>query len=251
MRFLLLLLFCLAAPLAQAGLFDNLLGGSKEPTFLPPDEAFGLEVRVQDDRTLLADFRVTPDYYLYRDKISFTITDPGVTVTDVALPRGDMKRDPNFDNAEMEVFHQSFQANIRLDRSAKDAQNITVQATYQGCSEKGLCYLPIRKSYAIALPALTSDAPPPLAASPAATVPDNENSRIANLFKEGNFWLIISFFFGAGLLLAFTPCVFPMIPILSGIIVGRGHTITHMHGFLLSLAYVLGMAITYAAVGVA
>ena len=81
--------------------------------------------------------------------------------------------------------------------------------------------------------------------------PQTENSQIAKLFKQGSFWLIISFFFGAGLLLAFTPCMFPMVPILSGIIVGHGHKITHMHGFILSLAYVMGMALTYAAVGVA
>jgi len=85
---------------------------------------------------------------------------------------------------------------------------------------------------------------------PAADAP-SENSKIAQVFKQKSFWLIVSFFFGAGLLLALTPCVFPMIPILSGIIVGRGHQITKMHGFLLSLAYVLGMALTYAAVGVA
>jgi thiol:disulfide interchange protein DsbD len=71
------------------------------------------------------------------------------------------------------------------------------------------------------------------------------------LFKNGSFWLVVSFFFGAGLLLALTPCVFPMIPILSGIIVGRGHKITHAHAFVLSLSYVLGMAITYAIAGVA
>jgi thiol:disulfide interchange protein DsbD len=76
-------------------------------------------------------------------------------------------------------------------------------------------------------------------------------SKMAALLKGGNFWIIISFFFGAGLLLALTPCVFPMIPILSGIIVGRGDKITHKHAFLLSLAYVLGMAVTYALAGVA
>ncbi len=90
----------------------------------------------------------------------------------------------------------------------------------------------------------------PLPAADSANVPD-ENTQIARLFKQGSFWLIVSFFFGAGLLLAFTPCVFPMIPILSGIIVGRGQHLTKMHGFILSLAYVLGMALTYAAVGVA
>jgi thiol:disulfide interchange protein DsbD len=94
------------------------------------------------------------------------------------------------------------------------------------------------------LPVLTET---PLPSSQAA---ESEGSQIARLFKGGSFWLIVSFFFGAGLLLALTPCVFPMIPILSGIIVGRGHKITHMHAFILSLAYVLGMAITYAAAGV-
>src|ERR1019366_3296284 len=95
-------------------------------------------------------------------------------------------------------------------------------------------------------PPVLTEAPPPSSQAP---VP--EGSQIARLFKGGSFWLIVSFFFGAGLLLALTPCVFPMIPILSGIIVGRGHKITHMHAFILSLAYVLGMAITYAAAGVA
>ncbi|HZW25850.1 MAG TPA: protein-disulfide reductase DsbD, partial [Gallionella sp.] len=140
-----------------------------------------------------------------------------------------------------------------------------LDAAYMGCSEQGLCYPPINKTLTVALPdagtglrepALT-EAPPPSRIKPlpgaAGTMPagEDENSRIAGLFAGGSFWLIVSFFFGAGLLLAFTPCVFPMIPILSGIIVGRGHKITHAHAFLLSLAYVLGMAITYAAAGVA
>jgi thiol:disulfide interchange protein DsbD len=80
---------------------------------------------------------------------------------------------------------------------------------------------------------------------------ESDNLKIAKIFKEKSFWLVVSFFFGAGLLLALTPCVFPMIPILSGIIVGRGQHVTKMHGFLLSLAYVMGMALTYSAVGVA
>ena len=261
MRFVLLLLLCFNFPVVHAdGLLDRLPGfGSKQPTFLPPDEAFGLQVNALDDHTLLANFRVTPSYYLYRDKVVFTTPDLGVKITDVSLPKGEMKHDPNF--GDMEVFHQSFQARVLLDRSSKAAQDISIQATYQGCSEEGLCYPPISKTINLSLPpavamaaAATSqtasarEMPPPVSAQPAA---DNENTRIARLFKQGSFWLIVSFFFGAGLLLAFTPCMFPMIPILSGIIVGRGHKITHAHGFILSLAYVMGMAITYAAVGVA
>lgn len=256
MRFALLLLLCLVAPASNAeGILDRLtdLTSSKQPVFLPPDEAFRLDLIARDAHTLQASFSVTPGYYLYRDKITFTTKDSAVKVAAVNLPRGEIKHDPNF--GDTEVFHQSFQALVTLDRIDNAANVITLNAVYQGCSEEGLCYPPITKALRVnlpsaangqlAAPALT-EAPPPLSQAPL-----SEDSKIARLFKGGNFWLIISFFFGAGLLLAFTPCVFPMIPILSGIIVGRGHRITHMHAFILSLAYVLGMAITYAAAGVA
>lgn len=280
MRILLLLVLCLA-PLTHAeGLLDRLpgLGGSSQAAFLPPDEAFGLETSVKDAQTLTAKFRVAPDYYLYRDKVSFTIKSGAAKIRNISMPRGDVKQDPNF--GEMMVFHKSFQAEVALVNTSTTAQNIVIEAIYQGCSEQGLCYPPINKEFKLKLPAAaiaatapapantsaqtnsiaaptaaaadTGKATPSASAATAATdEPATENSRIAQVFKQKSFWLVVSFFFGAGLLLALTPCVFPMIPILSGIIVGRGHQITKMHGFLLSLAYVLGMAMTYAAVGVA
>jgi thioredoxin:protein disulfide reductase len=257
MRIALLLLLCFFAPATSAdGFLDRLpgLGSTKQPVFLPPDQAFSLSVIVRDAHTLQANFRITPGYYLYRDKISFEIKDKGIQITGLNMPRGEIKQDPNF--GPTEVFHQSFQAEIKLSPdSGTRAANFTLNASYQGCSEEGLCYPPITPALLISLPdANTGALPPPVmtAAQPAETQADqSEGSQIAQLFKSGSFWLIISFFFGAGLLLAFTPCVFPMIPILSGIIVGRGHKITRMHAFILSLAYVLGMAITYAAAGVA
>ena len=277
MRFLLLLILCFA-PLSHAESFLDrlpLLGGNAQPKFLPVDQAYQLSVSVRDSHTLLASFTVTPGYYLYRDKVSFIVADDsakpsGIKISNVDLPRGEMKYDPNFGN--MEVFHQSFQALISLERDSKTAQTIKLDASYQGCSNKGLCYPPTLKHFSLALPATGSaasnesqtkakvaTATPLPQPSPTTTGSvnngsenlQNENSQIARLFKQGSFWLIVSFFFGAGLLLAFTPCMFPMVPILSGIIVGRGHHITHAHGFILSLAYVLGMALTYAAVGVA
>ena len=278
MRLLLLIMLCLA-PLSHAeGFLDRLplLGGVKQPAFLQPDQAFGLDISVRDAHTLIASFRITPEYYLYRDKVTFNTTDLNNSIVNVSLPKGELKHDPNL--GDMEVYHQSFQALITLERHNNTAQNISLNASYQGCSEKGLCYPPIKKQINIALPpapvahpattnkfspeaAITVTPLPPatpqLQAEPrkplVATDENtrNDNSQIAKLFKQGSFWLIVSFFFGAGLLLAFTPCMFPMVPILSGIIVGRGHKITHMHGFILSLAYVMGMALTYAAVGVA
>ena len=274
MRFILLLL-CLISPISNASSFlDRLPGfGSEQPVFLPPDEAFGLQITAIDATTLQASYRVTPTYYLYRDKIKFETSNATIKVASVTLPRGDMKEDPNF--GPTEVFHNSFQGVIKLERPAGSANSVILNATYMGCSEEGLCYPPIEKVFNVTLPDATtgitampdnmpgqtmSVAPPPSQISPLTTAPsattsapaefENENSQIAKLFKDGSFWLIISFFFGAGLLLALTPCVFPMIPILSGIIVGRGHDITKMHAFMLSLAYVLGMAITYAAAGV-
>ena len=273
MRILLILALCLA-PLAHAeSLLDRLpsLSGSAQPAFLPPDQAFGLDVTVIDAKTLQANFRVAPTYYLYRDKVSFKVKSGNVKIRNINMPQGDLKNDPNF--GDMMVFHQSFQAEVVLINNTTTPQNITLEASYQGCSDNGLCYPPIVKEVKLQLPApaaataailpkiptTLNDTPAqdasvaPLAATSIATTPDNssENSRIAQVFKQKSFWLIVSFFFGAGLLLALTPCVFPMIPILSGIIVGRGHQITKMHGFLLSLAYVLGMALTYAAVGIA
>ena len=261
MRYVLLLLLCLTAPASNAeGFLGRIsdLTGNKQPNFLPPDQAFGLSVNVRDAHTLQANFKVTPTYYLYREKVTFTSTDSAVKVTAVKFPKGEMKHDPNF--GDTEVFHQSFQALVTLTRTNNAATRITLNAVYQGCSEEGLCYPPINKTLNINLPEVATgqlappvltEAPPPALQAPISQPPLSEGSKIAQLFKGGSFWLIVSFFFGAGLLLSLTPCVFPMIPILSGIIVGRGHKITHMHAFMLSLAYVLGMALTYAAAGVA
>ena len=257
MRFALLLLLCLITPATNAdGFLGRLpgLGSPKQPSFLPPEQAFSVDVIVRDAHTLQANFRITPGYYLYRDKNSFEIKDQAVKIAAVNLPRGEMKQDPNF--GDTEVFLEPFQAEITLARGpAAGAENVTINVTYQGCSEQGLCYPPIKQTLRIGLPdAKTGAYPPPVMteAQPAKQqAVQSEGSKIAQLFKGGSFWLIVSFFFGAGLLLALTPCVFPMIPILSGIIVGRGHKITHTHAFILSLAYVLGMAITYAAAGVA
>lgn len=239
------LLLCLT-PLAQADLFSF---GSKKPVFLPADKAFVLEVHAIDANTLLASFKITPEYYLYLNKIVFNIADDRFHIARVDLPKGEIKQDPNL--GTLEVIHQSFQAKIMLDKS--DATKpLILNASYQGCSDKGLCYPPIDKTFNIELVQMLSTSPSGIfTTADIGNPPENDNTRIDKLFKSGSFWLIVSFFFGAGLLLALTPCVFPMIPILSGIIVGRGHKITHAHAFILSLTYVLGMAITYALAGVA
>ncbi|EXI66448.1 MAG: Thiol:disulfide interchange protein DsbD precursor [Candidatus Accumulibacter adjunctus] len=146
------------------------------------------------------------------------------------------------------------QALIRLpvERDGPGPLPLTLRVTSQGCADAGVCYPPQQHTLAVELP--DPAAAGAVAAAAAAGTAGDESGRIAQLFRHAGFWLLIGSFFGFGLLLSLTPCVFPMIPILSGIIVGAGrdgHGVSHARGFLLSLAYVLGMAVTYAAAGVA
>ncbi len=257
-----------AAPEAIAaqdpGLIDRLKqmagdlpGRQAEPDFLPPDEAFQLALSAGPGDTLQARFTISPGYYLYRDKIKLAVRSPaGVGLDALQLPTADEKDDPNF--GRMHIYHQSFTASARLTGLPPGGATVVVEASYQGCSEKGICYPPIDKTITLPItPAAAVAALPPLPAAQPDTQPaaaaqdDSDTGKIAALLQGGNFWLVVVSFFGFGLLLSLTPCVFPMIPILSGIIVGQGHHVTKRKGFMLSLAYVLGMAITYALAGVA
>ena len=213
----------------------------QEQAILEPDQAFGLKVEPVDNQTLNAHFTVAPGHYLYRERISFKIKDGSTSsVVAVETPPGESKQDPNF--GEMLVFHQGFDAKILLKHSGTAPQTLTLLASYQGCSDKGLCYAPIRKTIEVDL----------LATGKTASGNDagSETDRIRTLLQGGKLWLIVLGFFGFGLLLSLTPCVFPMIPILSGIIVGQGQHPTRMHAFNLSIAYTLGMAVSYTLAGI-
>ncbi|MBX3615558.1 protein-disulfide reductase DsbD [Nitrosomonas sp.] len=276
----LLLLFLISCPqaFAQEGssfsIFQKLqglginLGQNNPQELLPPDEAFKISVEVRDGQTLIAHLTPAKDYYLYRDKITFEPKQEGLTIEKVTLPPGQMKDDMTF--GQMEVYFNPIQAIISLKRTdSASEQPLTLEAGYQGCNEPvGVCYAPIHKVIELTLPAVAAaigavaDAVsnPAVAADATAElfqmpsrVPaiETESYKIERMFESGDYWLILTGFFGIGLLLSFTPCVFPMFPILSGIIANRGKHMTKRHGFILALAYVLGMAITYAIAGVA
>ena len=223
-----------------ASLFD------KEDEVLSPDQAFKLMINAKDKTTLEANFTVAPGHYLYRERIKFE-TKNG-QIAHINLPKGDIKKDPNF--GEMEVYHQSFSAQVTLKDIPAQLEKITLQASYQGCSEKGLCYSPIHKTMEVAL---TSVSTTEQTISPAQN--KDHDDQATTLLKGGKLWLIVAGFFGFGLLLALTPCVLPMIPILSGIIVGdkkvHHHATSRLHAFNLSLAYVLGMSLSYSLAGIA
>ncbi|MBI3433341.1 MAG: protein-disulfide reductase DsbD [Hydrogenophilales bacterium] len=241
-----------AAPSALDRL-RSLAGDSGMPKLLPPDEAFQVSAAMPDAQTVKLDYTPTANTYLYRDKLAFVVKSPAdVKVTRVDTPAGDVKDDPSFGRTE--VYHRSFSARLTLSRALAGSEKLVLAATWQGCNEAvGVCYPPIKHDFSLAasgaaMPAVASSA----AAAPAEpAVGESDTSKIERVLKGGSFWAVVATFFGFGLLLALTPCVFPMIPILSGIIAGQNKQLTKASGFLLSLAYVLGMAITYALAGVA
>lgn len=235
-----------SAPANAAPLSSKLaLFTSDDDGILPPDEAFKLEVGSIRQDTLQAVFQIAPGHYLYRDRIKFSSATPGVTVTDTSLPPGESKKDPSFGTTQ--VFHREAEAKLQLAFSSDVPAILKLNATYQGCSEKGLCYPPIHKTLDVSLGGDATEQ----TSSSASTPPDRD--QIAGLLGSGKLWLILTSFFGIGLLLAFTPCMLPMIPILSGIIVGsksHGHG-GKWHAILLSAAYVLGMSLSYTLAGIA
>ena len=226
-------------------------GGGGEDEILEPDQAFQFSMDVADPNTLVAYWQIAPDHYMYRGKISFDLPQ-GQTVQlgQVNLPPGEKKQDEFF--GAIEVYHDQVKARLPLIRSGLEAIPLQLTATYQGCAEKtGICYPPIKKTLNFNLPIATSLIATAEAATPSSqSEVVSEQDQIAASLASGNTLLIILTFFGFGLLLAFTPCVFPMIPILSSIIVGQGEHITTRKAFIMSLTYVLAMALTYTVAGV-
>lgn len=235
---------------ANKSTFSLLVEGNAAEEFLPPDVAFKLNLNALDAENIQATFTVAPGYYLYRERIKFEIPAANAgkpstaQVATITLPAGEIKDDPNF--GKQEVYHHDFKANIKLANIS--GKEMMIAATYQGCSEKGLCYAPIKKTIAVNLNEIM-----PSGAN-ISTETNDADDATTGLLKTGNIWLIIAGFFGAGLLLSMTPCVLPMIPILSSIIVGKPSQSAHaskLHNFSLSVAYVLGMALSYTLAGVA
>jgi thiol:disulfide interchange protein DsbD len=230
-------------------LAGSLTGEPVEPEFLKPEEAFQIALTPRSDGNLDARLTIAKDYYLYRDKIIVKVVEPtGVSVVGIDFPPAEEKNDANF--GKMFVYHQSFSAVVRLAGVPAGAKTLKLETSHQGCSDKGICYPPLDQSLVVDLTATSAALNAPVPAK-AAAQDTSDTGRVTAILQGGNYWLVVVSFFGFGLLLSLTPCVFPMIPILSGIIVGQGHQITKRKGFMLSLAYVLGMAVTYAMAGVA
>jgi thiol:disulfide interchange protein DsbD len=245
-----------AAGKSAGGGLSSLLG--KKPAagageFLPPDEAFRFGAGVPQADSIPLTWVIADGYYLYKDKISIESATPNVQIGKPVLPHGKSKHDEYF--GDTEVYYEVLEATLPVARAASNqAQPLHLKVTYQGCAEGGLCYNPITKEATIELPPTSTATNLPASVAPTTSAAGGEvkvaeQDRLATALQGDNLAYALLLFFGAGLLLSLTPCVLPMIPILSGIIVGQGANVTRARSFALALTYSQGMALTYAAAG--
>ena len=203
-----------------------------------------MNARFDKPNELTVAWQIAPGYYLYRDKLTFAATGR-IDLGAANLPAGVAHTDDNF--GDVEVFYDYVEAKVPFARASPDELDVEITAGFQGCKEDSICYPPGEQVMALCCRRRASFRQPPLPSSGGELVSEQDQwlSRIVN----GSWWTLLGGFYVAGLLLSFTPCVLPMVPILSSIIAGQGGTVSTQRGFLLSLSYVLGMAATYTAAG--
>ncbi|MGZ8237705.1 MAG: protein-disulfide reductase DsbD [Methylobacter sp.] len=236
----------LPSPAAKTDPVKQLIKGAQglktglfEDALLPPEQAFEFFASVKDDRTLHVNWHIADGYYLYREKIQFELINAdGVKLGTYDVPRGVPKQDEAF--GQVETFHDKLDFDLPVIRSSQTAQNVILQAKYQGCADRGVCYPPMSKKIDLSLPVAQQLDAQEL----------SEQDQIVQSLHKDSFAVTLLSFFGFGLLLSLTPCIFPMIPILSGIIVGHGNRINTTRAFLLSLSYVVASALTYTVFGI-
>lgn len=236
-----------AAPAKALTPLQQTLGAAaQDDDVLDPEVAFRFAADVSADAVTLR-WQIAPDHYLYKDKFTFQLKDgSAASLGSYTLPAGEEKNDEFF--GRIFVFHDAVELTIPLQRSGQGAATLLV--SYQGCAEvTGICYPPIRKEVNLD-PAAAAVSTAVAAPATTAAAPQSEQDSLAAALAGDNRLLTVLTFLGLGLLLAFTPCVFPMIPILSSIIVGQGAGLTTRRAFIMSLVYVLAMALTYTVAGV-
>jgi thioredoxin:protein disulfide reductase len=248
--------------------------------FLPPEKAFALTAQVQSKQSVRLQWQIADGYYLYQERIQITSDEPSMALGAIAMPQAVEKFDANFDKT-MRVYKHSLTVDVPI---TNGAAKLPLHVSYQGCAEKGLCYPPVMADLEVkfaSLGAVSDEVIIKLPTDSFATGLANAQSvaqvgnaavktnleqkptlaqvntaqaatdSIASTLASGSLVKTAAVFLVAGLLLAFTPCVLPMVPILSSLIAGQSGIVTRSKGFFLALAYALGMALMYAGFGVA
>lgn len=267
----LLLVFLMLPSLAQAASHDSPLSNfldrlSPARELLPAERAFQFSARLLNRSAIELSWRIAPGYYLYREKFSFSIEPKnGVSLAWFEMPHGLPHEDAEF--GSVEIFRDDLVVTVPLEGALGADQVVEFTANFQGCADRGVCYPPMTQSISLdarGVPAASPEAPESslsnevLAGECSAKGPEgfveteglSEQCSVFQELKEKSLGLTLLSFLGMGILLSFTPCVFPMIPILSGIIVGQGGGLTSGRGFFLSLSYVVSSALTYMIFGI-
>ena len=259
------------------GLLCSGLHAANPDDLLEPEKAFRFSARALDAGTLEVRYQIADGYYMYREKFRFA-AEPATPVAAGAasaavklgtpdFPAGKVKQDEFF--GRVETYRKDLVIRIPVEGAA---QQLKLLVTSQGCADIGVCYVPQTQSAVVSMVTpvaggsggassargsstladrLAESAPRSSSMTETVRPSAGSDFEIAALFQSGNTVLVLASFFGFGLLLAFTPCMLPMIPILSGIIAGEGRDLSKMRALLLSITYVMGMAVTYAVAGVA
>ncbi len=250
---LLLLVLCMAGSAHASGLFGE---SSQEEEFLKVDEAFQLTSTVKSGNEVRLFWNVADGYYLYRKRLSVTSDNGDVVIGELGLPDGKMYHDEYF--GDVEIYENSLDVAVPVTASN---ESIELVVGYQGCAHAGLCYPPVKKTLAIQLPpgsatqavAFASETASTASTQVASSTSDastasNEDDILAGL-KDANPLYALLLSLGFGILVAFTACMYPMIPILSSLIMGQGEKITTFRAFTLSLSYTQGIALTFGVLG--
>ncbi len=231
-------------------------------TFLPVDEAFSLTLERHPDK-IIANWKIAPGYYLYESRMSLQPLDEQVVLGGISFPLEAIEKDDPYFGLQR-IYHDAaiMVATYQLSQGADSTTAMRVNVKYQGCAEAGLCYPPQRREFALRLVDIDQSAAPvkieekqqQSAAGKTiktqSSVSGSESGQLAAFLSSSSMLVIVATFFLLGLGLTFTPCVLPMVPILSSIIAGQKGAMTTARGFTLSLSYVMGMAFTYTILGV-
>ncbi len=250
-------------PSATSGELSGLFGGARPASgasalfgdaggALPAEQAFTFEAIAGGPGSILVRFVAYPGYYLYRDQFAFSIDASDISVAQTVLPEAVAVHDEFF--GDTHVYYGEVEIPVHLSRVAGPGRSVELTADFQGCLEDGICYPPMSRALSVELPAADEGI---RLGQIAGTIGRASNGSVSQAPQDrlaaalsGTPMLALSLFLVAGVLLAFTPCVFPMVPILSGLIAGQGDQMTTARAFRLSLVYVLAMALVYTAFGV-
>ncbi|MCF6310217.1 MAG: protein-disulfide reductase DsbD [Sulfurimonas sp.] len=236
-------------------LFSSILLFGAQPKFLMPDEAFVPTAKLNEKMQIEATISIAKDIYLYEQEINLKVkSGSGISILDFTTSKS-----VNHDGDMVYLDSPTFIVNLKKDITTTGIKSINFELSYQGCSEQGLCYEPYTKAFKFDV---DSSQLPAATATIKKNILDKEikpqeqkkelsqTDSIADSIKSGSVLIVLLTFFGFGLLLSLTPCVFPMIPIISGVIISQGEGITTKKAFILSIIYVLAMAVAYTIAGV-